>query len=302
MTLRRGLRHPLLHCLLLGTVAFAVSGAVREAPAPEQDTIHLGTAQVDTLKAQWRQQLGRPLTPTELRASLQATVDEQILIAEARKRGWDQTDPIVRRRLRDNLAFTEHADHGDGDLLAAARELGMPLLDPVVRKRLVLRMQALLRSRADTTPAEGELERYAEAASTATRRWTLTHVLRSGPDAEAELAAFKEEDALLPAQAAQVSEPFLAGNTFTDTTDRALAKTFGPDVVAQLATLPTGQWAGPVKSAFGQHLVWIEQRAQRQIVPDPDKAYLAWQARQETLALNHGLAQLRQQYHVRLGD
>lgn len=293
-------RNPLLHCVLIGTLAFFVNDVLTDKPASSgKGEIHFSAEEVDALKAEWRQQLGRPLTPSEFRASLQATVDEHILIQEALERGWDRTDPIVRRRLTDNLNFTEHHHPGEADMLATARALGMPLLDPVVRKRLVLRMQAALRSQADTVPNEEELAHYANTVSSESRRWTLSHVMRNGPDAQRQLQALTGLSADV---AARYSDPFLAGNVFKDTTDQALEKTFGPGFVAQLATLPTGQWAGPVKSVFGLHLVWIEKRQMHPVPVNPGKAYLAWKAEQETRALQNGLAQLRQQYRVSWED
>lgn len=294
------LRHPLLHCALIGTLAFFVHGQLTNEPVPSgKGEIHFSAEDIDALKAEWRQQLGRPLTPAEFRASLQATVDEHILIQEALTRGWDRTDPIVRRRLRDNLAFTEHGHPGEADMLATAKALGMPLLDPVVRKRLVLRMQAALRSQADIAPTADVLSQYMDSASSDSRRWTLSHMLRTGPDANAQLQALSD---VSPDAATRHSDPFLAGNVFTDTTDQALEKAFGPGFVAQLASLPTGQWVGPVTSVFGQHLVWIDARQTQSVPVDPDKAYLAWKSQQETLALKQGLAQLRQQYRVSWED
>ncbi|MGB2247584.1 MAG: hypothetical protein ACPH3N_07935 [Alcanivorax sediminis] len=293
------LRQPLLHCALIGSLAFFVYGGIAEDTAPVRGEIHFSAADIDTLKTEWRQQLGRPLTPEEFAASLQAKVDERILIEEALARGWDRTDPIVRQRLRDNLAFTEHGHDDDADLLATAKALGMPLLDPVVRKRLLLRMQATLRSEAEVVPSDEQLARYAASAETTARRWHLSHVLRTGPSAESQLRALPH---IAPEAAARHSEPFLAGNIFTDATDSSLAKAFGPGFVKQLEALPTRQWAGPVSSVFGEHLVWIEQRQTQRITVERDKAYLAWHAAQEHAALQRGLAALRQQYRVSWED
>ncbi|MBD3645669.1 hypothetical protein [Alcanivorax sp.] len=291
------LRHPLLHCLLLGSGAFLAQSLLPDPSAdhPAATEIHLGAAEVEALKAQWRQQLGRELTPDELQASLQARVDEEILINEARLRGWDRTDPIVRRRLRENLAFTEQPASHPSDALATAYELGMPLQDPVVRKRLLLRMQAELRSQADLEAENAELARYADSATTLARRWNLSHVLRTGPDARAELLSLPS---FSPQDAPRYSEPFLAGNVLADISDKTLAKTFGPGFAAQLEALPPGQWAGPVESVFGQHLVWIEATTRQPVPINPAKVYLAWKADQENQALRDGMSQLRQQYTV----
>jgi hypothetical protein len=41
---------------------------------------------------------------------------------------------------------------------------------------------------------------------------------------------------------------------------RLVAEQFGEHFAATLAEVPTGQWAGPVTSAYGSHLVFVAQR------------------------------------------
>ena len=46
-----------------------------------------------------------------------------------------------------------------------------------------------------------------------------------------------------------------------------IAGRFGEDFAQQLATLPEGQWSGPVSSAYGEHLVFMENRTPSQLPP-----------------------------------
>src|SRR5262249_43700207 len=39
-----------------------------------------------------------------------------------------------------------------------------------------------------------------------------------------------------------------------------VAKVFGPDVADAIARVEPGTWAGPIRSPYGAHLVWIEGR------------------------------------------
>jgi len=41
---------------------------------------------------------------------------------------------------------------------------------------------------------------------------------------------------------------------------RVVGRTFGEDFAASLDAVPPGEWAGPVRSGYGLHLVYVEER------------------------------------------
>jgi hypothetical protein len=47
-----------------------------------------------------------------------------------------------------------------------------------------------------------------------------------------------------------------------------LDRTFGPGFAAAVAAVPERSWTGPVRSAYGLHLVWVHERVSAR-VPQP---------------------------------
>ncbi|MFT7580916.1 MAG: hypothetical protein ACI9MR_002590, partial [Myxococcota bacterium] len=102
-------RTPAIRFILLGALLFALVRLIGSHPAPSQ-------------------------TP--------AWTAESLLVEAAIAHGLDERDPVVRKRLVDNLRFAgERGD--DSALVAMAKRLDMPRHDPVVRRRLATRMRML---------------------------------------------------------------------------------------------------------------------------------------------------------------
>jgi len=51
----------------------------------------------------------------------------------------------------------------------------------------------------------------------------------------------------------------------TDEPQRRVESTYGGDFAAGLAGADTGRWTGPIRSSFGLHLVFVEQREDAQV-------------------------------------
>jgi hypothetical protein len=88
---------------------------------------------------------------------------------------------------------------------------------------------------------------------------TLEHVYFSRDRRQAKAEA--DARAALAAPETAAADPFLGGRRFEQRTEQDLARTFGADFAAAVMKLPPGQWAGPVASAYGQHLVRVESFA-----------------------------------------
>lgn len=81
------------------------------------------------------------------------TRDEALLIDQGLRAGWTRTDPVIRRRLADNLRFAGHEGEEQA-LVEAAHALGMERVDPVVRARLLDRARRWLDAVPEATDAE----------------------------------------------------------------------------------------------------------------------------------------------------
>jgi parvulin-like peptidyl-prolyl isomerase len=230
--IRRTIRSPALHFLCLGAVALVAARA-------------------------WNR-------PAPLRADVS---DEELLYQAAIDAGVDRTDPAVIGRLA-RLGQFVGEDRGDEAALAAeARRLGLERSDVVVRRHLAhMMLLAAGRLERNEMPTDGELAaRTAELTIPARVRFTQVYVSRArhgaGTDADAAalLEAIRAED-VGPDDAAARGDAFVTGADVGPIDDVDLDRRFGPGFAAALAAAPAGTWAGPLRSTYGLHVVWVRER------------------------------------------
>lgn len=229
----------------------------------------------------------------QLAALIRAEVDDQLLLREARARGLDRDDPVIFRRLVQNLRFAGAApERTDASLFEEAIALGMDRSDPVVRRRLVQRMQLLIEAGAlASEPDEAELrERYQHERDRLVRpaRVRFRQIFFGEREALATARLRELGDAGPDAEVAG-AEPFLHPSQQPLQSRRDLAERFGGDFAEQVFALPPGRWSGPVASAYGAHLVWVyEQRPEEtpafEEVRDPLRYALLAERREQALA------------------
>jgi len=102
LQVRRILREPLLHFLLLGLALFTYYGRV----APDDDgkrRIVVTQAEVDLLATQFQGTWNRPPTPAELNGLVDSYVRDEILYREGVALGLDRDDAVIKRRVRQKL-------------------------------------------------------------------------------------------------------------------------------------------------------------------------------------------------------
>ncbi len=129
------LREPLVHFLLLGAALFAAFELAKSRPDRPGSgrRLHVTPFVAERLAADFRARTGQPATATEREALIAAHVREEILVREARARGLDRDDPVVREQLRRRM----EAAATDGMTLPAPddRELAAFLAGQAARFR-----------------------------------------------------------------------------------------------------------------------------------------------------------------------
>ena len=290
---------PLARFALLGLCLFAADRVWnREPPAP----IVIPASRVEAVRSELAAWRGRPPSETELARALEPEIEEELLYREALRRGYDRGDPVVFRRLAQNLRFAG-ADPGRDDvsLVREARELGLHESDVVVRRRLVQVMRLELEAQAPSEPDDAELrahfeaerERYRAPARMAFRQ------LYFRPEREAAaqqaLADLRARDAPPEADPAGV-DAFLHPAEQPPQSQREVANRFGAEFAQALFAVAAGSWSGPLRSAYGHHLVYVrahEPARDQAFERVRDQVRLEWQAQVRRRALEKGLAALR---------
>jgi hypothetical protein len=226
--LLRVLREPLLHFFALGALLFGLYAVASGDATGALDEIVVDRARLASLAAQFERVWQRPPTREELDGLVESFVREEVLYREGVALGLDQDDPVIRRRIEQKMSFLADAE--------AETEVS----------------EAELQAWLDAHPGDHAIE----------PRYDLAQVLfdpaRHGAGLEADLAAARAalergatdglgDATLLPAslEAARASE---------------VERVFGPEFAAALAGLPVGGWQGPIRSAYGVHLVELRAR------------------------------------------
>ena len=225
-------REPLTHFLLIGALLF---GGLQLVRAAERPMVRIDEQELNQLVTYWQLQSGRAPTKPELQAILRDRIDEELLAAEARRLGLDKDDLIIRRRLAQKMAF-------------AGEDVGA-IAEPDA---------ATLRAYYQRTKAQ-----YATPAHIALRQVFFTG------DRGVEAARAAAAQALERARRGEAvaGDPFLLPLTYADASLDDLLRDYGPAYAKAVQTAPLGAWIGPVPSAYGMHLVRVENRQGAEVAP-----------------------------------
>jgi parvulin-like peptidyl-prolyl isomerase len=237
MQLKTILKEPLLHFLLIGAVLFAFYAWSGGKSGFGNERIVVTSAQIEQLAAAYAKAWARPPTEAELKGLIDDHVREEIAVREAVAAGLDRDDTIIRRRLRQKFEVIAE----EQDVLGAPTDADLA---------------AYLAKHADrfTPPATVSFEQIVlDASGTAT-----------DGERAASLAKTALQQGAAPAKLGRASMlPGIVNSTRLD----LIAREFGATFADQLAKLPPNEWSGPVRSAFGVHLVRLTGYAPGSLPP-----------------------------------
>ena len=228
------------------------------------------SADIDRIAAGFATTWQRPPTNQELEGAINDYVREEVLYRTGLSIGLDKDDTIVRRRIRQKMEF---------------------FLE-------------------DTVGAPGETELRAFYAANAAKFASELHIAfrqvfvsskRADPDADAETVL--RQLVALGAGAKRDGDPFLLPETFGLTPISQVAAQFGEVFARELAATPPGNWAGPLESAYGLHVVLVTGTEPSRVPPFEevrDAVEREWFAARRALILEEEYQKLRSRFHVRV--
>ena len=103
--MRKLIREPLFHFLMLGAVIFLLAGRKRSGSVALRGKIVVTQSQIESIVVGFSRTWMRPPTQEELQGLVNDYVREEVLYREAKAMGLDQDDVIVRRRMRQKFEF-----------------------------------------------------------------------------------------------------------------------------------------------------------------------------------------------------
>jgi hypothetical protein len=133
--IRRILREPLLHFLLIGIGLFAGYDLLRGGDTGAPRDIVVTAARVEALAESFATTWMRPPTPEEVKGLVDDYIAEEIYYREAIAMGLDQDDTVIRRRLRQKMEFISEdaaaaAEPSDDELRACLTAHPAKFLEP----------------------------------------------------------------------------------------------------------------------------------------------------------------------------
>jgi hypothetical protein len=108
--LKKLLKEPLIHFILLAFACFGLYALVNRSPAGGDDQIVITAAKVDQLSSLFANTWRRPPTAIELKGLIENYTKEEIYNREALALGLDKNDTSIRRRLRQKYEFLIDAE------------------------------------------------------------------------------------------------------------------------------------------------------------------------------------------------
>jgi hypothetical protein len=103
--MRRLIREPLVHFLLLGAVIFAAYSWAPKRASADPGQIVITQGQLASMREGFTRTWQRPPTREEWEGLIRDRVREEVYYREALALGMDKDDLIIRRRLRQKMEF-----------------------------------------------------------------------------------------------------------------------------------------------------------------------------------------------------
>ncbi len=276
--LKQWLREPLLHFLLIGALLFVIFGLKNDGISDQSKRIVFTQDDIHRLSLLWEKQRQRPPTKIELKGLIEQQIREQVMYREALAMGLDKNDSIVRRRLAQKMEFIST------DLAAQIESSEADLAD-------------YLNNHAEQfeTP---ETISFVQIYLSSDKRGANTE-----KDARQLLLAL--EDAGHDADISSFGDTFMFGQKHEQQSAHEISRLFGKNFAREIFSLPADGWHGPVRSAYGLHLLQIINKTASkpaELATVRDKVRDEWINQQRKIIDKAFYNSLRQRYEIIIED
>ena len=215
------LRSPILHLIVLGIAAFA---AYTYLKPPDREEIRVTAQTIDALVQQRESITQNPVTSEAREEIIEGHIEDEILLREAYKRGFDKNDYRVRKRL-----------------LGVMRSS----LSEVIPEPTIGQLRAYY---------EANKERYLTGPSRSFEQVYFSFDSKILPKVPAQFLQTLNSASDL----SKLGDFALGqGNRYTRSSFEYLAGNFGKPFAQAVLDLPLNQWRGPIESFRGIHYVRV---------------------------------------------
>ena len=228
MKIKNLLKEPLLHFFVLGLFLFVLYAVVNDDSGRSAEEIVIDEARLSNLVASFEKTWQRPPTDDETQNLIDAWVREEVFYREGIAIGFDQGDPIIRRRVAQKMSF---------------------VADGVV----------------PDTPTDAELQEFLSANSSDYRIpaiYSLQQVYIDPQRHPQDLQEYSDDvhaQLLAGTDSGSLGDSTLLPAVTSSASTVDLRRAVGSDFVKELEGLISGEWQGPVRSGYGIHFVKIDE-------------------------------------------
>lgn len=255
---------PLLHFAVLAALLFAAHALWA---GDDREVITVDAATQQYLIKQKQDLLLRPLSKTEKDEVIAAFVEDEMLVREAKKRGFDNNSR-VRRLLVQNMRYFYSSD----------------LPKPT---------DATLKAYFEANP-----ERFRSPATAAYDQVFFKDAAAVPKDLLGQLNAGADHTNL-------GDTSLTVGRKVTGVDQKALVRTFGADEARRILAIADRQWHGPFASSQGVHFLRVaERQPARQAAFARARKWIEadWRLTKQRSTLDRELAKIRQGYRVEIAS
>lgn len=239
--IRKIASEPLVHFLLLGALILIASGVVNKQRNDAERRIVIDKNLMVHFITLYQAQMGTLPSKSQLDGMIDDYIREEVQFREARRMGLDKEDEIVRRRLSSKFDFLQR------DLVTVPE------------------------------PSTEDLRLYYDSHQKdflQPARVTFTHIYFSPDHGGEQAAQTRAEKALVKIRSTSLTRAPELGDHFPLQTDYSdferldLVQQFGDGpIVDGILSSPVHQWAGPLRSGYGWHLIYVSHREEVSVPP-----------------------------------
>gem|GEM_PF-601661 len=223
-------KSPVLHFIILGSFVF---GAYVWLKPPDRETIQVTTQTIDALVQQRENIAQTKTTPEERQDLIVGYIEDEILLREAYKRGFDKNDYRVRKRIL-NIMRSSLSDVRPEPSQAQLRAYYEENRERYQTQPSRTFEQVYFSFTNDTTPVDPKVY--------------IKKLERTG-------------------DISKLGEFALLGNRFSKISFERTAMTFGKPFAEHIFSMPLSQWQGPVESFRGVHYVRVTATHEPELPP-----------------------------------
>ena len=272
--MRRFLKEPLVHFLLLGALLFLLYSFLnKEGESAEDYTIHIAQSDIQRLTKAYEKNWNIPPDSTTLQSLIQEEINTEILYREALRMNLDHNDEIIRRRLKQKYEF----------LVKDLVSLEQP-------------SEEILQAFHQEHP-----QLYQQAKTLSFSQIYFNPDKRTNPQIAAQSFYEQVKNQPEPSTMKTLGDNFHLQTYFAQKDQDAVRQAFGKQFADTLFEKNQKGWLPPIASGYGHHVVWVDQITPASLLPYEqikEKVFLDWQQQQQATYNERLQKNLLEKYEV----